>query len=76
MTFLEASFPYDPPIGQQELAALDGIRDVYGIRTVRFEEPLQRIVVEYDASRLTKSDIAFMLRGAGIRLQNPVGNVA
>lgn len=76
MTFLEASFPYQPPIGQRELAALDGVRDVYGIRTVRFEETLHRIVVEYDASRLTKSDIAFMLRGAGIRLQDPVGNAA
>ena len=37
---------------------------------------LHCIVVEYDASRLTKGDIAFMLRGAGIRLQNPVGNAA
>lgn len=76
MTFVEASFPYQPPVGQQELAALDGVRDVYGIRTVRFDEALHCIVVEYDASRLTKGDIAFMLRGAGIRLQNPVGNAA
>lgn len=76
MTILEASFPYEPSIGQRELAALDTVRDVYGIRTVRFEETLHRIVVEYDASRLTKSDIAFMLRGAGVRLQDPVGNAA
>jgi hypothetical protein len=75
MTFVEASFPCDVPKMQRELAALDYVRDVYGIRIVRFEETLHRIT-KYDASRLTRSDIAFMLRGAGIRLQNPVGNVA
>jgi hypothetical protein len=76
MTFVEASFPFETPVGHRELAALDGMRDVYGIRTVRFDEGLHRIVVEYDASRLTKSDIAFMLRGAGIHLVDPVANLA
>jgi hypothetical protein len=76
MTFLEAVFPYEPPVGERELRALDGIREVYGIRLVSFDEKMHRVLVEYDASRLTPSDIAFMLRNAGIRAQNPVGKAA
>ena len=38
------------------------IRDVYGIRNVAFDERNHRIKVEYDSSRLSERDPAFMLR--------------
>jgi hypothetical protein len=76
MTLLEAVFAYQPPVGERELGALNRVRDVYGIRAMSFNEKSHRVTVEYDASRLTASDIAFMLRNAGIRLQSPVGKVA
>jgi hypothetical protein len=72
MTFLEAVFSYEPPVGERELTALNSVRDVYGIRLVRFNQERNAVTVEYDASRLTKSDIEFMLRNAGIRLQGPL----
>jgi hypothetical protein len=30
---------------------------------------MHTVTIEYDASRLTKSDIEFMLRNAGLRLE-------
>jgi hypothetical protein len=76
MTFLEVVFNYEPPVGERELAALNGVRDVYGIRLVSFNQERNAVTVEYDASRLTKSDIEFMLRNAGIRLQGPLSKAA
>ena len=76
MTFLTALFPYKGPLHEREMRALDDVRDVYGIRIVSIDERKQRILVEYDASRLLQSDILFMLRNAGIRLQNDVGTAA
>ena len=76
MTFLTALFPYKGPLHEREMRALDDVRDVYGIRIVSIDERKQRILVEYDASRLLQSDILFMLRNAGIRLQNDIGTAA
>ena len=76
MTFLEAAFIYDPPIREHEMSALNGVRDVYGIRLMKFNERTNTVTVEYDASRLTKSDIEFMLRNAGIRLPRPLPKAA
>ena len=76
MTFLEVVFNYEPPVGERELAALNSVRDVYGIRLVSFNQERNAVTVEYDASRLTKSDIEFMLRNAGIRLQGPLSKAA
>jgi hypothetical protein len=76
MTFLEVVFNYEPPFGEHELTALNSVRDVYGIRLVRFNQERNAVIVEYDASRLTKSDIEFMLRNAGIRLQSPLTKAA
>ena len=76
MTFLQAVFSYEPPVGERELIALNDVRDVYGIRLVRFNEALRSVTVEYDASRLTRSDLEFLLRNAGIRIHIPMTKVA
>ena len=76
MTSLEAVFAYHPPVGERELSALNGVRDVYGVPLVKFNQGMNTVTVEYDASRLTRSDIEFMLRNAGIRLHNPVAKTA
>jgi hypothetical protein len=36
------------------------MHDVYGIRAVKFNQGMNSVTVEYDASRLTKGDIEFM----------------
>jgi hypothetical protein len=76
MTFLEAVFAYEPPIGERELTALNHVRDVYGIRLVKFNQGTNSVTIEYDASRLTKSDLEFMLRNAGIRLRHSLPQAA
>jgi hypothetical protein len=52
------------------------MHDVYGIRAVKFNQRSNSVAVEYDASRLTKGDIEFTLRNAGIRLRNPIARAA
>ena len=76
MTFLEVIFAYQPPVGERELTALNNLRDVYGIRAMKFNQQTNSVTIEYDASRLMKSDIEFMLRNAGIRLRNPAQKAA
>jgi len=76
VTFLEAEFSYAPPVGERELTALNNLHDVYGIRLMKFNQQTNTVKIEYDASRLIKSDIEFMLRNAGIRVQNPTRKAA
>ena len=76
MTFLEAVFAYQPPIGEREITSLSAIHEVYGIRLLRFNQDKNTVTVEYDASRLTKGDLEFMLRNAGLRLQSPIARAA
>jgi hypothetical protein len=68
MTSLEIVFPYEGCIGERESRAAAAIRDVYGIWGLRFNEKERSITVDYDASRLTPANIAFLLRNAGVRV--------
>ena len=76
MTFLITVFRYDGSVGERELRAFDAVRDVYGIRTLSIDESKRQISVEYDASRLTYSDLGFMFRNAGIRVQDGASRAA
>jgi hypothetical protein len=76
MTLLQATFPYRPPVTERELIALNDVREVYGIRLVKFDKGRETITVEYDASRLKRSDLVFILRTAGIRIEDFLDRVA
>jgi hypothetical protein len=56
---------YGLPPGDAEALALDQMRRVYGIGSIAFDEQRHAIEVEYDASRLTESDVAALLAEAG-----------
>jgi hypothetical protein len=71
MTFLQASFDYGGTIREREARSLDGIREVYGILAISIDERSHRITIQYDASRLTRGDLAFLLRNAGIQIAEP-----
>jgi hypothetical protein len=60
MTFLEAVFVYEPPVAERELTAVNSMSDVYGIRLMKFNQQMNTVIIEYDASRLTKRDLEFM----------------
>jgi hypothetical protein len=65
MTSLDVTFVYAVPPGESEARALGQIRCVYGIRSLTVDEVAHLIEIEYDASRLSGSDIAALLAEAG-----------
>jgi hypothetical protein len=69
VTQLEVAYRYGTVPGEAEMRALDSVREVYGIRRMRFD-PKERIVrVEFDASRFKEPVIAGLLREAGLDVQ-------
>jgi len=72
MTYLDVVFSYGTTPGENELRAIDSMREVYGIRGVRFNEKDRTVRVEFDASRLKQDAVAKMLRQAGIDVREPV----
>jgi copper chaperone CopZ len=66
MTYLDVAYRYGATPGERELRAIDGMREVYGIRKVDFNQAAKQVRVEFDASRLTEDVVANLLRQAGI----------
>jgi len=69
MTYLEAAFRYLNNPGENELRAIDSVREVYGIQKVQFNEKDRVVRILYDASRLKADAVAKLLRQAGIDIQ-------
>jgi hypothetical protein len=66
MTYLEIVFRYGAAPGENEFRAIDGMREVYGIRRVQFNQGERAVRVEFDASRLKADAVARLLRQAGV----------
>jgi hypothetical protein len=66
MTYLDVVFRYGAAPGESELRAIDGMREVYGIRRVQFNDQERTVRVEFDASRLKADAVARLLRQAGV----------
>ena len=69
MTQMEVSYRYAGQPTEAVLRALDNVREVYGIRRLRFNEKDQVVRVEYDASRFKDPVVANLLRGAGLDIR-------
>jgi hypothetical protein len=72
MTYLDVVFNYGSLPGESELRAIDGMREVYGIRSVRFSEKERTVRVEFDASRMKQDAVAKLLRNAGVDIKDAV----
>ena len=72
MTYLDVVFNYGALPGENELRAIDTMRDVYGIRSVQFDHKRRTVRVEFDASRMNQDTVAKLLRNAGIDVREPV----
>ncbi len=68
MTALDVVFRYGTAPGEAAIRALAALRDVYGIRRIRFDEKERTVRVEYDASRLSEKTVEGLLRRAGLDL--------
>jgi hypothetical protein len=69
MTQLEVAYRYGTAPGEAEMRALDSVREVYGIRRMRFDSKERIVRVEFDASRFKEPVIAGLLREAGLDVQ-------
>ena len=69
MTYLETAYRYQSQPGENELRAVDSVREVYGVQRIRFDEKERIVRVLYDASRLKDEAIARLLRNSGIDLK-------
>jgi len=72
MTQMEVVYRYGTAPGESGMRALDNIREVYGVRGIRFNEKDRSVRVEFDASRFKEPVIAALLRQAGIDVQERV----
>jgi hypothetical protein len=72
MTYLEVVFRYGATPGESELRAIDGMREVYGVRRVDFNSQERTVQVEFDASRLKADAISRLLRQAGVDVREQV----
>jgi len=72
MTYLDVVFRYGAIPGENEMRAIDGMREVYGIRRVQFDAKKSTVRVEFDASRLNQDAVAKLLRNAGVDIREPI----
>jgi hypothetical protein len=68
MTLMDAAFRYGEQAGETQMRAIGSVHEVYGIRHIAFNEKERTLRVEYDASRLSESAVASLVRSAGIDL--------
>lgn len=69
MTNVEISYNYGMSPDEAVMRGIDNIREVYGIRRLKFNEQERSIAVEYDASRLNPATVASLLRHSGLDLK-------
>src|SRR5580692_921631 len=69
MTQLEVAYRYGSAPSEAEMRALDGVREVYGVRRMTFSPKEHIVRVEFDASRFKEPVIAGLLRQAGLDVQ-------
>jgi hypothetical protein len=72
MTYLDVVFRYGTAPGENALRAIDGMREIYGVRRVQFSERERTVRVEFDASRLKTDAVARLLRQAGVDVREPL----
>lgn len=68
MTAVEVVFRYKLPPTETVVRAIDTLREVYGIRRIRFDEKERTVRIEYDATRMNEATVAALLRRTGLDL--------
>ncbi|MDE3199626.1 MAG: hypothetical protein KGN79_01795 [Acidobacteriota bacterium] len=68
MTTVDVVFRYAAQPSEIVARALAGIKDVYGIRAVRFDRAAETLTVEFDATRLNEATVTSLVRRAGLQV--------
>jgi hypothetical protein len=66
MTNVDISYNYGMTPDEAVMRGIDNIREVYGIRRLKFNEQAHSVAVEYDATRLNPATVASLLRRTGL----------
>ena len=69
MTTVEILFKYATPPSEAAVFALASTKDVYGIRRLSFAREARTLRIEYDATRLTPSAVAKLVRESGLDVE-------
>jgi len=72
MTLVEVTYDLPAPLTREQLRALAQFANTYGMRRFHFDEQRLQISFEYDASRLTESQVAHVLRQAKVPIERRV----
>jgi hypothetical protein len=66
MTRVQIHFRLEKKLDDAAMARLSDARSVYGIQSMRVSAGLDRLMVEYDATRMKPADVEAALACAGI----------
>ena len=72
MTKIQIQFRLSRPLDDALLVRIAALHSVYGIQHVQVAPSLDRLTVEYDASRLRPAEVEAALEKAGIPLDATV----
>jgi hypothetical protein len=66
MTKVEVEYLLESPSGERTMQAVAQLHSVYGLRHVRLTPSMDRLIVTYDASRLSLPDVERALHAHGL----------
>jgi hypothetical protein len=66
MTRIESVFPLLLPFDDSSAEAIENVQSCYGIERIRIAPALDRITVDYDATRFTLADLERLLVRCGV----------
>jgi hypothetical protein len=76
MTLIEVTFELQSPLRPEQLRALGEFANTYGMRRFRVDPSGKRLSLEYDASRLKRTQVVHVLRQAKISVVREAEPVA
>jgi hypothetical protein len=69
MTKVQIHFRLQRPLDEALLPRISDLYEIYGIQKIRLDPSMERITVEYDATRLRPAEVESALIHAGIPLE-------
>lgn len=66
MTKVQLRYELLRPLDETLMKRISDAHGIYGFQRITVEPTLDKITVDYDASRLTRGDVESKLHGAGI----------
>ena len=72
MTKVETSYELSRPLDDRDLVSFSRLTSVYGIFMAKIAPSLDKILIEYDASRLTPDQLQVVIERHGLPIKAPI----